>query len=113
MAFEKALSATKAIFRLYQNAYKSKPNQPDITGNVLIPYDLINIMSEDEESQVTIGNTKFLKMRVALWTADDVDAATEAKEPIISGSGTKFEKSNKEFTPKKTNEVIALKRKLS
>ncbi len=89
---------------LYSNDYKKESKHPDFRGNVLIPFELINMASESEDCTVEIKGEKYLKFAVSAWHNED-----DSTKPLVSGRTTMFKASEKkDSAPARTG-----KRKLS
>lgn len=86
----------QGFLSLYHNSYKQQPKQPDFKGSILIPFDLVNIISDDPNSVVELKNgTKCLKLDVSGWVTEDEDEAIRNKKPIVSGKLSQYRKYEK------------------
>lgn len=92
MTYDKPANPEKGIVTVYRNQFKTQDNHPDITGSVLIPHDLIRTLYEEGESNVSLGGTEFLKLRLALWESEDADEKT----PLAKGSLTRPQQKKQE-----------------
>lgn len=65
---------------------KTTGKQPDLSGFISIPMDLLEQAAVDENCQYTDKNgTEYLQLRVAVW--EDADA--KRNEPLLKGQITK------------------------
>lgn len=96
----------KGVASLFENGYKKTDKQPDLTGTIVIPYELLEEASSDPYCQMELKGQQCLKLKIAMWEVKN----DSRSQPVLKGSITKVNPpKNSEDTPPPTSNAFEAK----